>query len=366
MASSPSIRTVGEPKKRSSSACSSLTISRVSTRSGSRPSSLRTRFRSSSASGYDGQPSHQRSSTLIDLDLLDDHRLGRPVLRSRLHSLDRVDGVHAVGHPAEDGVLAVEPRGLLGGDDEELAAVGVRAAVGHRERAANDLVLVDLVLELVARAARARALGAAALDHEVLDHPMEDQAVVVAVARELHEVLDGLGGVLVEQLHDHLAVVGVQGRLAHLRFATSTRSSRPRTRLPSTFSATSRARSSGTSTKLKRSSTRAFRTSSFSRCVLSTTAPTTSAGSKPSLRPPPTKSLTYGTPSRLCGLVCRGRRVSRSTRLRRGRSPLADHSSMSILAWRSMASSSRRCFGVISVIARPASPARPVRPMRCT
>jgi hypothetical protein len=47
---------------------------------------------------------------------------------------------------------------------------------------AHHLVLVDLVLEFVARTAGARAERAAALDHEVLDHTVEDQAVVVAVA----------------------------------------------------------------------------------------------------------------------------------------------------------------------------------------
>ena len=70
--------------------------------------------------------------------------------------------------------------------------------VGHRQRAAHDLVLVELVLERVARAAGAGALRAAALDHEVLDHPVEDQPVVEAVAGQLAEVLDRLGRVLVE------------------------------------------------------------------------------------------------------------------------------------------------------------------------
>src|SRR3954454_24292413 len=279
-----------EPKKRSRSASSSLATSTSST-SPLTPSSRNTRLRSSSASGWDGQPSHHRSSTFTDLHPLDDDRVHRPVLRSGLDPLDRVDGVQAVGHPAEDRVLAAEPRRLVGGDDEELAAVRVRSAVGHRERAPDDLVLVDLVLELVAGAARAGALRAAALDHEVLDHAVEDQPVVVAVPRQLQEVVHGLGGVLVEELDDHRALVGVQGCLAHFRFATSTRSSLPRTRFPFTLSATSGARSSGTSTKLKRSSTRAWRTSWFSRCELSTTAPTTSAGSKPSARPAPTISL---------------------------------------------------------------------------
>ena len=64
--------------------------------------------------------------------------------------------------------------------------------VGHRQRAADDLVVVELVLERVAGAAGAGALRAAALDHEVRDHAVEDEAVVEAVAGELAEVLDGL------------------------------------------------------------------------------------------------------------------------------------------------------------------------------
>ena len=109
-------------------------------------------------------------------------RFGRSRAVGR-QALDRVDDVHAAGHAAEHGVLAVEPRRGLGGDDEELRAVGVRPGVGHRQRAADDLVLVELVLERVAGAAGAGALRAAALDHEVADDPVEDQPVVEAVAR---------------------------------------------------------------------------------------------------------------------------------------------------------------------------------------
>ena len=72
--------------------------------------------------------------------------------------------------------------------------------VGHRQRAADDLVVVELVLERVAGAAGAGALRAAALDHEVLDHAVEDQPVVEAVAGELAEVLDRLRRVVVEEL----------------------------------------------------------------------------------------------------------------------------------------------------------------------
>src|SRR5262249_55220149 len=63
--------------------------------------------------------------------------------------LELVHDVHPVGHLPEDGVLAVEPRTGLGCDEEELGAVGVRPRVGHRKRAADDLVRVDLVLECV-------------------------------------------------------------------------------------------------------------------------------------------------------------------------------------------------------------------------
>ena len=72
--------------------------------------------------------------------------------------------------------------------------------VGHRQRPAHDLVVVELVLEGVAGAAGAGALRAAALDHEVGDHPVEDQPVVEAVGGELAEVLDRLRRVLVVQL----------------------------------------------------------------------------------------------------------------------------------------------------------------------
>src|SRR5205823_3279945 len=156
-------------------------------------------------------------------------------------------------------------------DDEELAAVRVRSRVRHGERAADDLVVVDLVLERVAGPAGAGPERAAALDHEVAYDAVEAEPVVEAVARELAEVLDRLGGGLVEELDADRAVIRMERRAAHLP-ATSTRSSTPRIRCPFTFCTTSRARSPGTSTKLNRSRTRTFDTSSPSRCELSTTA----------------------------------------------------------------------------------------------
>src|SRR5205085_5613262 len=179
-------------------------------------------------------------------------------------------------HPAEDGVLAVEPRRLVQGDDEELRAVGAGASVRHRQGTAGHLVVVDLVLERVAGTAAAGAGRVAALDHEVLDHAVEDHAVVEVVGRELAEVFDRLRRVVVEQLDGDVAEVRVQDCLAQ-RVTTSAF----HLRLP----ATSCARASGIWTRLKRSSTRTLRMSSFSRWVRSTIASTTSFGSIPSARP---------------------------------------------------------------------------------
>src|SRR6185437_11043103 len=93
-----------------------------------------------------------RRSELPQLDRGDPDRLDRFVAAVGLHALQGVDDVHPALHLAEDGVFAVQPRARLGGDDEELRAVCVGARIGHRQRATDELVRVDLVLERVARA----------------------------------------------------------------------------------------------------------------------------------------------------------------------------------------------------------------------
>jgi hypothetical protein len=60
---------------------------------------------------------------------LDPDRLDRAVAAVGLRRADALDDVLAAGDLAEDGVLAVEPRALVGGDDEELRAVGVGPAL---------------------------------------------------------------------------------------------------------------------------------------------------------------------------------------------------------------------------------------------
>ena len=93
--------------------------------------------------------------------------------------------VEAVDDLAEQGVLGRELHAAHAADDEELAAVGVGAGVGHGQGA--DLVatgLGQLVLEAVAGTAPAVALRIATLDDELGNDPMEAHAVVEAALRE--------------------------------------------------------------------------------------------------------------------------------------------------------------------------------------
>src|SRR5690606_5338922 len=95
--------------------------------------------------------------------------------------------------------------------DEELAAVGVGAGVGHgQDPALVADAVAGLVLEGIARAAGAGPPGTAALDHEVRNDPVEVQAVVEALPGQVHEAGDGHRGLVGEELDGDLATVGVE------------------------------------------------------------------------------------------------------------------------------------------------------------
>src|SRR6266508_878232 len=163
-----------------------------------------------------------RLCRVIDLELLDDYVLSRPVLGTRRSGRDGLDHVHPFDHLAEDRVLAVQPR--RGGDgDEELRPVRVRPGVGHGQEAGaveRRSVRRALVLELIPGAAAARSLGVPALDHEIGDDAVKDRAVVqglglrAAVTRiaplalpagQLDEVRHGGRGMLRHEANLHCA-----------------------------------------------------------------------------------------------------------------------------------------------------------------
>src|SRR6478752_6556124 len=138
---------------------------------------------------------------------------------------DLVDDVHPLGHLPEQRVLLGELAGQVLVADEELAAVGVRTRVGHREGAADVVALDRLVLELVARSAGPEpplveagllaVLAVAGLGHEARDDAVEDDVVIEALLRERDEVGRGLGRALVVELDLDVAQVGRDGGCRH-------------------------------------------------------------------------------------------------------------------------------------------------------
>ena len=161
-------------------------------------------------------------SPIIFLELAaisDDAGLERSVRGVGAGGLDGLNDVHALDDLAKDDVLAIEPAGDDGGD-EELGAVGVGTAVGHGEEAGLGVAeLVVLICELVAvdgLAASAVAAGeVTALDHEVLDDAVELGALVaeglpgaagaLLAGAESAEVLGSLGDDVSEELEDDAA-----------------------------------------------------------------------------------------------------------------------------------------------------------------
>src|SRR5690606_25907467 len=108
--------------------------------------------------------SRSRPATVVssvgdgDRDRLDHDVVLRPITGAGRHLLHRVEHVETLHDLAEQAVLRREAGTARAGDQEELAAVGVRPGVGHRDR--PDLVLAglgQLVLEAVAGAAAAGA-----------------------------------------------------------------------------------------------------------------------------------------------------------------------------------------------------------------
>jgi uncharacterized small protein (DUF1192 family) len=101
---------------------------------------------------------------------------------------------------AEDDVLAIEPRGDSGGD-EELRAVGVGASVGHgQEELLVVLELEVLIGELLAVDGATTSTVATGevttLEHEAGDHTVESRALVTLAllsVAEFDEVLGSLG-----------------------------------------------------------------------------------------------------------------------------------------------------------------------------
>ena len=137
----------------------------------------------------------------------------RPVAGLRRFGLPDVPhDVHAFADLSEHGVVSVEMR--RGRQrNEKLAAVRIRAGVGHREDAFGVVfeLRMDFVGKGVTGTSAAGACGIAALNHEAVDDAMEDAAVVKVLFGQLDEIRYGVGGLLIEKF---------DGEIAHRRFKT--------------------------------------------------------------------------------------------------------------------------------------------------
>ena len=92
---------------------------------------------------------HVLRTTHLELSAVLNDNLGLGGSRLRADTLASADNIHALDDRAKDAVLAVQPRGL-GGADEELGAVGVGSSVGHRKDSRSSVLeLKVLVSELV-------------------------------------------------------------------------------------------------------------------------------------------------------------------------------------------------------------------------
>ncbi len=166
------------------------------------------------------------------------NRLERAVARAGGNSRNCVDDLLAGGirNLTENGVLALQPRRRVGRDEElrtvrslDLAgnAVAAQTSVCHRELVGGVEVKLgaDLIVEVVAGAANALSERVATLNHEVRDDAVKNDVFVqgafaglsgcrvrprFAAVGETNEVRDGFGCLVAEEVHDNVAVVGVQ------------------------------------------------------------------------------------------------------------------------------------------------------------
>src|SRR5450759_4136760 len=170
-------------------------------------------------------PRRPRPSVLVDRHRPDRDLPTEPVARIARSIDDLVDDVHALRDLAEQRVVLRQAAGEIGLADEELAAIRVRAGVGHRHGAAHVVALDALVRERVARSAGTDATGVqrrllavlavACLGDEARDDAVEHDVVVEALLGEVDEVLRGLGRRVREQVELDVAELGGEGRAGH-------------------------------------------------------------------------------------------------------------------------------------------------------
>ena len=134
--------------------------------------------------------------------------------RTLFDLLKLFNDIHAIDHFTEDGVVHVQPWCFNGGD-EELAAVGAGACVGHSEQAGfvEFNIACALVFEVFAPDRFASAAGPgriAALNHEILNDAVKNHAIIVAVLAVGGEVFASLWSDVFEEFEGDRALGGFE------------------------------------------------------------------------------------------------------------------------------------------------------------
>src|SRR5450759_329461 len=111
---------------------------------------------------------------------------------------DSVNHVHAAGNLPKNGEAAVQGWHRYK-RDEELAAVGIAAGIGHGNHPGFvEFQVAVLVDKFISGAAAAGAGWVAALGHEILKYPVKRSAIKVSLARQEDKTIErdgGFGGV---------------------------------------------------------------------------------------------------------------------------------------------------------------------------
>ena len=93
--------------------------------------------------------------------------------------------------------------------DEELAAVGVRAGIGHSNGAARVFTFKGFVFKLIPWSAGAVTFGVAALNHEAFDGTVKNSVIVESFSSKNDKIVDGNGGLVGRKSDFDFAFFGV-------------------------------------------------------------------------------------------------------------------------------------------------------------
>ena len=101
--------------------------------------------------------------------------------------------------------------------NKELASVAIGSGISHRQDAGAIMLEIgmELILELVPRAARSGSLGTTALDHEVGDHSVKRHVVIELFAAQLLKVIDGFWCLIREQFDADGSFTGLKNSNFH-------------------------------------------------------------------------------------------------------------------------------------------------------